>query len=286
VAALGSSRSAFRSTPDVIWSFSIRAAPASVLIFFGFADPSPSSSRFPYAGRGSVAAVAMMVSNVGIGVVSSKKKLCSSSVCILAIIFAFIAATSLFGLFPPLASSCANMFAAVRMCVANAERSGLSLLGRNDFLGTGLSDRVGSEDRGVPPREDMVERLFAPLEDLGQAADEEGSLLLSRGALNSSSLIMGEVPMSPAEGSKTLLGPSSSGSTALEVRGASARSNMRWRLPEASSCNRFASNIPFSNLSGSKLKSSRKISTIRRYGTRSALFSTVASAGLMRTMRW
>src|SRR4051812_11017078 len=92
----------------------------------------------------------------------------------LAMILALMAATSCFGRLELLESSCASICAAVRMCVARAEKSGWSaacvfpLVPKVERRGSGLFDLLisMSEVRGV----DMVVRddiVFAPLEERG-----------------------------------------------------------------------------------------------------------------------
>jgi hypothetical protein len=137
------------------------------------------------------------------------------------------------------------------------------------------------EVRGVASPE-RFDNVVVPL-------DSRGRVGISRveGA-SSKDLIIGELPRSPEDGSNTLSGDISVGFSTFElpfiVRGDSERSKIRRRLP--CSERSFVRSLSLSGVSGSNEKSSFKTSTISRYGTFSALFKTVASAGFKRTMRW
>src|SRR5690606_21963734 len=103
------------------------------------------------AAAASAWARAMIVSNVG-PCPSSRSKLCSSRLCMLAMMRALIAATSCLGLFPLVASSCASICEAVRMCIASAEKSGWSTeLFRGLWSVILLLPKDGLNDSDEPP---------------------------------------------------------------------------------------------------------------------------------------
>ncbi|KAL2126325.1 hypothetical protein VTI74DRAFT_1177 [Chaetomium olivicolor] len=311
-AALGSSRSPLRCSPPVLMSFSMRSMPALALrlgcstgvevvssgvVVPGSAEAPPpallgSDAAAAAAAAAAVAAAAcaraMMVSKVGPCPSLSRSKLCSSRLCMLAMMRARMAATSWRGRLPLVASSWASICEAVRMWMARAEKSGWSTELFRELWRTVIFRRRGglidpeepSEVRGVALSETAGAGVLAP----DRRIECVDCAVLGSDNSSSDGFSSGELPRSPDAGSKTLSTTSSGVRETGGILGESVRSNILLLVPCSASS--VVSSLWLSCVLGSKSKSSRKISTMSRYGTFSALFKTVASAGFSRTILW